>query len=75
MNNIAEGFERKTQREFVRFLDMAKASCGEVRSMYYTAEDLSYVSATTADERRESCRRIAAGIGSLQSHLRKSFEL
>jgi four helix bundle protein len=74
MNNIAEGFERKTQREFVRFLDMAKGSCGEVRSMYYTAEDLKYVSAETALERRESCRRIAAGIGSLQLHLRKAFE-
>lgn len=73
MNNIAEGFERKTQREFVRFLDVAKASCGEVRSMYYTAEDLSYVSADAAANRRESCRRLAAGIGSLQTHLRKSF--
>jgi len=74
MNNIAEGFEWKTQREFVRFLDIAKASCGEVRSMYYTAEDLSYVSVEKALERRESCRRIAAGIGSLQSHLRKAFD-
>ena len=74
MNNIAEGFERRTQREFVRFLDVAKASCGEVRSMYYTAEDLNYVNEATASGRRESCRRIAAGIGSLQTYLRRTFD-
>ena len=43
MNNIAEGFERKTDIEFARFLDISKGSCGETRSMYYTAEDLGYL--------------------------------
>ena len=70
MNNIAEGFERKTKDEFARFLDVAKGSCGEVRSMFYVAEDLGYVSTAVAEERREECRRISAGISSLAKHLR-----
>lgn len=43
-NNIAEGFERGTDKEFRRFLFIAKGSCGEARSMLYVARDLDYVS-------------------------------
>lgn len=42
MNNIAEGFERGSDADFKRFLFIAKASCGEVRSMLYLAEELNY---------------------------------
>ena len=40
MNNISEGFERRTPKDFAHFLDLAKGSAGEVRSMTYAAEDL-----------------------------------
>jgi len=43
MNNIAEGFERQTDREFRQFLFIAKGSCAEVRSMIYLAESLKYL--------------------------------
>jgi four helix bundle protein len=44
MNNIAEGFERKSDNEFRHFLFIAKGSCGEVRSMLYLAKELNKIS-------------------------------
>lgn len=50
MANIAEGFERGGDREFVQFLSHAKGSCGEVKSHLYVALDQSYV---TSDQFKE----------------------
>ncbi len=44
LNNIAEGFERNTDKELKYFFYIAKGSCGEVRSMLYLALDFKYVS-------------------------------
>jgi four helix bundle protein len=43
MNNIAEGFERHTNKEFINFLYIAKGSAGEVRSMLSLANKLNYL--------------------------------
>ena len=70
MNNIAEGFERTTDPDFARFLDVAKGSCGEVRSMYYTAEDLGYIDSLPAGTRRSIGNRGRSdrGVDGSQAH-------
>ena len=42
-SNIAEGYERKSNVEFIRFLYIAKGSAGEVRTQLYLAKDLNYI--------------------------------
>ena len=43
MNNVAEGFERGSNKDFVKFLFIARASVGEVRSILYLALDQNYI--------------------------------
>ena len=50
MNNIAEGFERKSNNEFKYFLYISKGSCGEVRSMLVLAYELHKISQTDLED-------------------------
>ncbi len=70
MNNIAEGFERRSDPDFARFLDIAKGSNGEVRSMLYLAEDRHYLSFHVANEMRNFSEDLSRAIESLAKHLR-----
>jgi four helix bundle protein len=58
-SNIAEGFERNTDKEFIYFLHVAKASVGEVRSQLYLAFDLDYITKQEFDKLLESVTEIS----------------
>ena len=50
MNNIAEGFGRYSNKEFIRFLEYSQSSSRELKSMSYLLRDLEYVSDSGLDE-------------------------
>jgi four helix bundle protein len=58
MNNISEGFGRASNAEFRQYLKISKGSASEVKSMYYIAEDLGFISHETATNRREEVQRL-----------------
>ena len=72
MSNISEGFESQTQAQFIRYLGLAKASAGEVRSQLYVCKDLDYVTQNQFAEAfamaEKASRQIARFISYLESH-------
>lgn len=70
-NNIAEGFGRNSDKEFKQFLNISKGSCGEVKSMYYTAEDQKYVTAEIANDRRTRCSILNTKITNFMFYLQQ----
>lgn len=72
MNNISEGFCRYSDKEFHQFLNIAKGSCGELKSMYYLAEDIQYINGAIAIDRRQSVNQLMNGIGKMMQYLRNS---
>lgn len=72
MSNIAEGFERGTNKEFVQFLFIAKGSAGEVRSQLYVAHDLGYIKQDTFDSLNGDLLSISKQLSGFIQYLQSS---
>lgn len=72
MNNIAEGFESGTDKMFVRYLSISKASCSEVKSMLYLCEDRKYCTLEKRKELHSKLLSITSQIYKLIEYLNKS---
>ncbi|RUA07194.1 MAG: four helix bundle protein, partial [Flavobacteriia bacterium] len=71
-SNIAEGFERNTDKEFIQFLYYAKGSAGEVRSQLFLALDLNYLEQSEFDQLNNGITNISKMISGLIKYLDKS---
>jgi four helix bundle protein len=75
-NNIAEGFDRKTDADFSRFLYIAFSSCSEVKSMIYLSERLGYINKKVKsyliDKSDEVQKLISGFIKSLNTKTKKT---
>jgi len=72
MNNIAEGFGRGGNKEFIQFLKVSRGSATELKNMYYIALDLEYSNDDTRISRQTEIQGIINGISKLIQYLRSS---
>ncbi len=66
MSNIAEGYERDNNKEFIKFLGYSKGSVGEVRSLLYVALDQEYISDSEFDSHKEMAINISTQIANFK---------
>ena len=72
MDNIAEGFERQGNKEFVNFLYIAKGSCGEVRSQVIRASDVGFIDNDTATRLYNDCMGLSKAISAFIKSIKSS---
>ena len=71
MNNIAEGFESGSDASFVRYLQIAKGSCSEVKSMLFLCEDFHICTSEKREELQTQLFNLSSGIYKLIQFLIK----
>ena len=75
MSNIAEGFERRTDKELVQFLSIAKGSSAEVRSQLYIAVDLGYIPEKDFESLKQDCELASKQIASFMKYLKLNLKV
>jgi len=72
LSNIAEGFERGGDKEFLQFLAIAKGSAGELRAQLYVAVDQNYISIEKFDHLSREATEISQLISGFMKYLKQS---
>jgi four helix bundle protein len=72
-SNTAEGYERNSPRDFVRFLNIAKGSIGELRTQLYIARELGYLEKEIFEDLLERSKEISAMLAGLIKTVGKKF--
>ena len=70
MSNIAEGFDRRSDKELTNFLSIARASSSEVQNDLYIALDLNYISQVEFNQSYQKAKKIAKQINGLMTYLK-----
>ena len=72
MTNIAEGFDRGSNKEFCQFLVIARGSISEVKSLSYAALDIGYLDQAAVKSIHDKCHKITNLLNGFIRFLRTS---